>query len=266
LFIKNLGAPDAIINYGVNVLPLLMTAINCTTSAIYTRSFPLRDKVQVYALALVFSVLLYNLYSALVLYWTLNNIFTLAKNILLKFKNAKNLYLCSVVCLLFYYRHISFVFPKQGFTKQAYCCRVCFRLRFYSVCSAGTVLLCKKIQSLPFGFIGMRKVQYPALQGVSNNTTLSNILGIETCAVLKISSPTTNFPRGNLISRCSVRGSSFVFVHYSFLLTGIVIPTDVIAYSVDGFSFLDSFTTPYPFILNCALQSADIFIFRALAV
>ncbi|MCR5686970.1 MAG: membrane protein insertase YidC [Lachnospiraceae bacterium] len=83
LMIKDLGSPDAIIRAGglsINLLPVLMTAINLVSSAIYTKGGPLREKIQTIALALVFLVLLYNSPSGLVFYWTLNNLFSLGKN------------------------------------------------------------------------------------------------------------------------------------------------------------------------------------------
>ena len=89
-FIKDLGKPDALLG-GINLLPILMTLINCAAGAIYTRGLNVRDKVQIYGMALVFLVLLYNTSSGLVLYWTLNNVFSLVKEGYLKcpFKKKK---------------------------------------------------------------------------------------------------------------------------------------------------------------------------------
>jgi len=85
-FINDLGKPDAMIHIagGINLLPILMTLINCAAGAIYTRGLNFKDKIQIYGMALVFLVLLYNSPSALVLYWTLNNIFSLIKEGYLK--------------------------------------------------------------------------------------------------------------------------------------------------------------------------------------
>jgi YidC/Oxa1 family membrane protein insertase len=83
LFIGDMGAPDALLKIGavsVNLLPILMTLINIVSGAVYTRGFPARDKAQLYGMAAVFLVLLYNSPSGLVLYWTLNNFFSLGKN------------------------------------------------------------------------------------------------------------------------------------------------------------------------------------------
>ncbi|MBQ9872015.1 MAG: YidC/Oxa1 family membrane protein insertase [Eubacterium sp.] len=85
--IANLGTPDGLLTIGslsVNLLPILMTLINFISSAIYLRGFPLKTKVQLYGIAVVFLVLLYNSPAGLVFYWTLNNVFSLGKNIVMK--------------------------------------------------------------------------------------------------------------------------------------------------------------------------------------
>src|SRR5574344_2375336 len=89
-FIKDLGAEDAMFRIGsfpINVLPIAMTIINIIAGAIYCKGFPLKDKLQLYGMALIFLVLLYTSPSGLVLYWTMNNIFSLIKNLFYKLKN-----------------------------------------------------------------------------------------------------------------------------------------------------------------------------------
>ena len=85
--IANLGAPDGLLKIGgltVNLLPVLMTAINIVSGAIYTKGMPLKSKIQLYGMALVFLVLLYDSPAGLVFYWTLNNLFSLGKNIVFR--------------------------------------------------------------------------------------------------------------------------------------------------------------------------------------
>ena len=92
LFIKNLALPDSCLSIGkfsINILPILMTLINCVSGAIYSKGHPIKEKVQIYACALVFLVLLYNSPSGLVIYWTMNNLFSLIKNVFYKLKNPK---------------------------------------------------------------------------------------------------------------------------------------------------------------------------------
>ena len=102
LFIKDLGTPDGLIkigNFSINFLPILMTLINCIAGAVYTKGLPVKEKLQLYGMALVFLVLLYTSPAGLVLYWTMNNIFSLVKNIYYKTKNPlKNFYKTIVVC------------------------------------------------------------------------------------------------------------------------------------------------------------------------
>ena len=87
--ITDLASPDALIKIGslsINALPILMTAINIVASFIYSEKGNIRDKVKLVLIALVFLVLLYNSPAGLVFYWTLNNVFSLGKNIVTHFK------------------------------------------------------------------------------------------------------------------------------------------------------------------------------------
>ncbi len=86
LFIDDLGKPDMLFSIGsfpINILPILMTVINIISSIIYSKNQTTSTKVQTYALAAIFLVLLYNSPSCLVLYWTVNNLFSLIKNIVI---------------------------------------------------------------------------------------------------------------------------------------------------------------------------------------
>jgi len=92
LFLKDLGSPDKLVNIGsvsLNLLPVIMTVINIAASAVYTKGLELKDKLTLYLTAFLFLILLYNSPSGLVLYWTLNNIFSLFKNIFYKIKLSK---------------------------------------------------------------------------------------------------------------------------------------------------------------------------------
>ncbi len=90
--IRDLGAPDemlVIAGVTIHLLPILMTAINLISGFIYTKGFPLKSKIQLYAMALIFLVFLYESPSGLVFYWTLNNLFSLLKNVFYKLKKPK---------------------------------------------------------------------------------------------------------------------------------------------------------------------------------
>ncbi len=84
LWISDLSRADGLMCIGflsVNILPLLMTLINIISSLIYTRDAGLEEKAQLILVALVFLILLYGSPSGVVLYWTMNNVFSLFKNI-----------------------------------------------------------------------------------------------------------------------------------------------------------------------------------------
>ena len=121
LFISDLGAPDRLLFLGgfhFNLLPIAMTVINCVSGAIYTKGLSIREKVQVFGIALVFLVLLYNSPSGLVLYWTMNNIFSLLKNIFSKTRHwPKIVYVFLCLCaVLIDIRYIPAGFsPKRLF-------------------------------------------------------------------------------------------------------------------------------------------------------
>jgi len=85
LFISDLSKADAAWDLGVavlNILPILMTALNGISSLLYTRGTNRSERYQLWGLALLFLILLYSSPSALVLYWTMNNLFALIKQIL----------------------------------------------------------------------------------------------------------------------------------------------------------------------------------------
>jgi membrane protein insertase Oxa1/YidC/SpoIIIJ len=80
LFLEDLGRPDGLLGV-VNVLPIVMTLINIASAFAYTRSFSLKGNGSLLFMSLLFLVLLYDQPSALLVYWTMNNVFSLLKNI-----------------------------------------------------------------------------------------------------------------------------------------------------------------------------------------
>jgi len=91
--INNLSQPDGLIliaGLSINVLPFLMTIVNLLATYFYTKNKNNSEKVQLIVIAIVFLVLLYNLSAALVLFWTMNNVFAIGKNwLLLNIKSTK---------------------------------------------------------------------------------------------------------------------------------------------------------------------------------
>ncbi len=90
--IADLGEPDALLSLGgisVNLLPILMTAINLISGMVYARKLSAKSKVQLWVIAGVFLILLYRSPAGLVFYWTLNNVFSLLKNIFFMLKKPE---------------------------------------------------------------------------------------------------------------------------------------------------------------------------------
>jgi len=147
-FIRDLGAPDKLFSFGgiyLNLLPVLMTVINCVSGALYTKGFNIREKIQTYGMAFIFLVLLYNSPSGMVLYWTMNNIFSLIRNILAKTKHGLKIaygFLC--ICVLF----IDIRFIILGFSpKRLFVIGLC-SLIFFVPLFIKLFKFCKKYFSL----------------------------------------------------------------------------------------------------------------------
>lgn len=97
--IADLGRPDGMLQLGgitVNLLPIIMTAVNLVSCVIFTKGSPLKAKLQLYVMALFFLVFLYTSPSGLVFYWTLNNVFSLVKTVFYKLKNPGKV--LSIIC------------------------------------------------------------------------------------------------------------------------------------------------------------------------
>jgi YidC/Oxa1 family membrane protein insertase len=228
LFINDLGAPDALLNFGmggggaasINLLPILMTLINIVSGAVYTKGFPFRDKAQLYGMALIFLLLLYNSPSGLVLYWTMNNIFSLIKNIVKKTNHSKSiLYNTFIVIAAALDIYIIFVHPGHPFK----------RFIAVSVITAFLILMLAI------------KVEKPLLYKLASSINIS--------------------------AAAAGRTSTFInAVVILFLLSGLAAPAALIASSPVEFSFIDPHTSPLPFIAAAMFQSMGFFLFWCPAV
>lgn len=110
--IKDLGAQDGLLTIGglsINLLPILMTSVNLISCIIFTKGFPAKQKIQLYGMALFFLFFLYKSPAGLVFYWTLNNVFSLAKTIFYKLKHKKQI----LIGLLTLLGIADFVFVKN---------------------------------------------------------------------------------------------------------------------------------------------------------
>jgi len=158
--IVNLGAPDRMITsfgFSINILPVLMTIINILSASIYLSGFPIKDKLRTYGIALVFLIFLYDSPSGLVLYWLLNNVFSLIKNVVLKSNHPRGIItnLTFLIGLLFLLYAV-FFFPFANARKK-----------IFLIC-IGIVLIFPKI----FRFIGGIKYSFPQVNSEKNNDLL----------------------------------------------------------------------------------------------
>ena len=160
-FIKDFALPDSLFSIGsfnVNILPILMTLINIVAGAIYSKGHAKGEKIQIYALALVFLVVLYDSPAGLVVYWTMNNVLSLAKNVFYKLKNPRKvlyILLCafSLLCLASPFTILSSA--------------------NWSV-KAGLVLLALVLPLVPFALVRIGKFFETHFSALDKNETLLN--------------------------------------------------------------------------------------------
>lgn len=88
LFLKDLSLPDQLLG-GINLLPFLMTAVNLF-AAYTTLDFGRREKMQAIVIAGGFLLLLYTAPSALLVYWTCNNLWSLLANLMARLDGANS--------------------------------------------------------------------------------------------------------------------------------------------------------------------------------
>jgi|GEM_PF-730619 len=83
LFLQDLSKADSLF-FGFSLMPFIMTLVNILSAAYYSRSFSWHKNKSLYIMAAVFLVLLYKSPSALLVYWTMNNVFSILKTFVLK--------------------------------------------------------------------------------------------------------------------------------------------------------------------------------------
>ena len=92
LIFSDLSSSDGLLTvfgHSVNVMPFVMTAVNLISLYFYSGNLDKKELVQLLLLPALFLVLLYSESLALVLYWTLNNIFSIFRQLLFKSKLEK---------------------------------------------------------------------------------------------------------------------------------------------------------------------------------
>ena len=218
LFIRDMGAPDALFTiggFGVNVLPIAMTLINIAAGAIYTKGFPFKEKAQIYGMALLFLVILYNSPAGLVLYWTMNNVFSLVKNIFYKLKHP--------VWVLYILMCVGIVFAGV------------FVLFIYD----GGASMTKRLAAV----IPMACLMLTPL-------------------FLKAAEWLLSHPLASLMDDSKTRRWLFLFSAGALaVLAGLVLPSSVIASSVQEFSNIGEYGNPRVFLQSSFWQAVGLFIF-----
>ncbi len=217
LFIRDMGQQDAIFrigNFPVNILPIAMTLINIIAGAIYTKGFPFKEKLQIYGMALIFLVLLYKSPSGLVLYWTMNNVFSLIKNIFYKLKNPlKVLYILMATGCIFVAVYVLFIYDGGASPKKR-------------LAAALPMLL---LTGIPVYLKGTKWLLTKPLALLQENS--------------------------------SNRFKLFIFSSLGLcVLTGLVLPTNLISSSVQEFSNIENYTSPLNFIHAPFWQSFGLFV------
>lgn len=90
LFLQDLGLPDHLLPFGLNVLPFVMTAANLASGYVYGRKLSLQENLNIIVIAVVFLVILFSAPSGLLVYWTCNNLYSLVKNLILNCRGGKS--------------------------------------------------------------------------------------------------------------------------------------------------------------------------------
>jgi len=111
--ITDLGKPDGLLHLHaipVNILPIIMTTVNVISGVVYAKNFTIREKSQLYFMAALFFILLYNSPAGLVLYWTFNNFFSLIKNIIQRYNvSSRKIYWMLLTCAVLIDIYILFI-------------------------------------------------------------------------------------------------------------------------------------------------------------
>ena len=214
--IQDLSSPDAMLTIAgisINLLPIMMTVFNIISSFIYTKGLPLSSKIQLYGMAGLFLLLLYDSPSGLVLYWTLNNLFSLAKNVFIKLRNPGFVLkvLSSIAGILMLFRVFFFIRLPD------------YRCQMLLICA---VLLLQLPLILHFVHKKFRKRSLAHICTVSKNDHAVFYLG---CLFMT-------------------------------LLTGVLIPSAVIADSPQEFLNSSIMRTPLFYIRNSSIQAAGLFL------
>ena len=236
--IADLSAPDGIIRIAgltINALPILMTVINLLSGAVYSRGLPLKMKLQQYGLTLLFLVLLYRRPAGLVLYWTMNNVFSLVKNLITKVSRhpQRDAALCSAAL------GVGFFFLVSG--------RIVSGKR---ILIAAAVVL---VSFLPLLLLLRKRLQAKKNAGLT--AVEAGAAGTD-----RSKSVTAGAGRGKAADD---KGTHLLFILGGIFLTilaGYVIPISVISDSPSEFININAYVTPLRFVFHTISISAGFFL------
>ncbi|MDE6704413.1 MAG: YidC/Oxa1 family membrane protein insertase [Treponemataceae bacterium] len=252
LFINDFGSPDGVLKIGslaVNVLPILMTVINCVSGAIYSKGHGVGEKVQIFGCAAVFLILLYNSPAGLVVYWTMNNVLSLVKNIFYKLKNPKRV-IFALVCAFSAFCVIA-AFTMLSGRKTA------FRALVVAMAIVLPTLpfFAKKVSAF-FGksfavLDGNKRLRFAAF--MLSAVTLALLAGLVIPSMLMESEP-DNY--------CYVENytSPFVFLRYTFYQAiGCFVLWPLCFYALFSAKIKKAFAVGFPIVAMCALLNTFAF-------
>ena len=89
LFLSDLGQADHLLPFGINLLPFVMTAANLLSGYVYGTKISVSENINIIVIALLFLVILYSSPSGLLVYWTCNNLYSLGKNLVIKYRGGR---------------------------------------------------------------------------------------------------------------------------------------------------------------------------------
>lgn len=290
LLIADLSMPDGILplfGLHINRLPILMTIINIVAGAIYTKGLELKDKVPIYTMALLFLVLLYNSPSGLVLYWTMNNIFSLVKNVFYRIKKplrAAYIILCIAVIavirqVLFF--HSGFLYRRVMFSLAfALTLTVPLLVRATKYLLNGTLKSIVEDKRLRFMLFMFSAVSIALLLGSVGPSLVIGSSVVEFCGVDNVKSP-LYFVFSSLLQSAGLfifwplivyllfgkRIQTLIAMLFVFLLISATVNTFIFPSDAGNISRLMTFDSPVtmPPIHVALLNMAIIIVFIAIA-
>lgn len=252
---RDLGAPDSLLRFGsfsLNVLPVLMTLINFVSGAVYLKGAPAREKIQLCAIALVFLFLLYNSPSGLVIYWILNNIFSLAKNIVMKMKNPGRI-LHRIISAMLVLLALVLAKKNDSFVKVSVFALFTLCVAFFPILLSRVVrpfLSKKEISVLPDDEKSVQKATLLALSGLS----LALLSGLVIPASVISSSPVEFSFLGNTPSPVSYIISAF------FVFSGFFVFWPLAVYKLFGKKV--RMVLPPLFFVLLVISFLNVFVFK----